>query len=87
MFRKRNETEVDIYYKVCNEVNHTTGAILKNNSNDYYFVTQNFDYEKFVVICEGRIEIFNASEMDALLSQEDIHFVKLVDVKDLEITF
>ena len=87
MFRKRNETEVDIYYKVCNEVNHTTGAILKNDLNDYYFVTQDFDYGKFVVIKEGRIEIFNGDEMDGLLNREDIDFVKLVDVKDLEIIF
>ena len=87
MFRKRDEIETDIYYKVCNEVNHMTGAILKNDLNDYYFVTQDFDYEKFVVIQEGRIEIFNGEEMDGLLNREDIQFVKLVDVKDLEITF
>ena len=87
MFRKRNETEIDIYDKVYSEVDHTRGAILKNDFN-YYFVTRDFDYEdKFIVVCESKIEIFNSSEMEGLLNREDMYFVKLVDVKDLEIIF
>lgn len=84
MIKLKDKEEVKVLDMVLDGTDHTKGILLKTQDS-HYLITQDLDYKKFVVIEDYKIQIFNEGEIEALIADENLKFVKWVELSEIEI--
>lgn len=87
MFKNKTSKKVDKYGEF-NCVTDSVGIIFKDIDGRHSFVAQDYEYEDYVVIGESKVEILRFEDIKSIfLDDDNVTFVKLVKVKNLEIVF